>query len=245
MAKPVATTDYDTIYINDPDATISGNITANDSTDNGQIFLRSLNGTSVGAKEGLDQVTIIEGTYGTFKVSPNGNYTYTLKENIGPVPAEGLVEKVGYKISDSSKQTDYDYLIITIKPEHTKPVAVDQSVTVNGDSVSGDLTAEGYVSVSRAGSENLSTPNPHDYNFKFVQPDGSTVVSGHYGDLHIQRDGTYTYDLNDLGKGLTETASETFQFRVYDDAFGEFPNSETTDVGILKISIPHNEPTPV
>lgn len=246
MAKPVAKADYDTIYINDPDGTISGNITANDSSDNGQVFLRSLNGASVGAKQGLDQVTIIEGTYGTFKVSPNGNYTYTLKAGLGQVPADGFVEKVGYKISDGTGKTDYDYLTITIKPEHTKPVAVDQSVSVNGNSVSGDLTAEGYVSVSRAGSENLLTANPNDYNFKFVQPDGSTVVSGHYGDLHIQRDGTYTYDLNDLGKGLTEAASETFQFRVYDDAFGEFPNSQTTDVGVLKISIPpHGEPVGV
>jgi len=244
MAKPVAVADYDTIYINDPDHSIKGNITANDISNGGPIYLRSLNGEKVDAKHGLDYVSIIEGDYGTFKVKPNGDYEYTLKSGLS-VPAEGLVEKVGYKISDGGGKTDYDYLTITIKPEHTKPVAVDQSVSVSGNSVSGDLTSEGYVSVSRVGSEIASTPNPNDYSFKFVQPDGTTVVSGQYGDLHIHRDGSYTYDLNANGVAQNHTVSETFQFRIYDDAFGDFPNAETTDVGILKISIPHSEPVAV
>lgn len=242
MAKPTATADFDTIYLNDDDGLISGNITANDTTDSGPIYLRSLNGSSVVAKQGLEQITTIEGTYGTFKVSPNGSYTYSLHKDIVEVPAEGLVEKVGYKISDGGGKTDYDYLTITIKPNHVKPVAEDQAQTVLGDSVSGDLTAEGNVFVSRAGAENLNTPSTHDYSSVFVQNDGSTVVSGQYGDLHVQRDGDYTYTLNEAGQNLTADATESFQFRIYDDAYGEFPNAQTTDVGILKISIPAHTP---
>ncbi len=245
MVKPVAVKDYDTIYINDPDGTITGNITANDTIDSGTIYLRSLNGASVGAKQGMNQVTEIKGEYGTFFVKPNGDYEYKLNAGLS-VPTGGLTEKVGYKISDGGGNTDYDYLIITIKPEHTKPVALDQVVTVSGNSVSGDLTAEGYVMVNRAGAENFATVTPGDYNLKFVQPDGSTVINGKYGDLHIERDGSYTYDLNGAGLSLTEGARETFQFRVYDDAFGEFANAQTTDIGVLKISIPpHSEPVGV
>jgi autoaggregation protein RapA/B/C len=241
MAKPKAVTDFDTIYLNDPDGSISGNITANDSSDGGAVYLRSLNGSSVSAKKGLEQITIIEGTYGTFKVSPNGSYTYTLNPDIKEVPAGGLVERVGYKISDGGGNTDFDYLVITIKGEHTKPVAVDHEVTVTGNFITGDLTAENNVLVSRIGGENLSTPNPNDYSLVFVQPDGSTIVSGQYGNLHIERDGTYTYTLNE-GHNFADSASESFQFRIYDDAFGEFANSQTTDVGILKISIPAHTP---
>ena len=239
MAKPVAVADYDTIYTNDPDGLIKGNILANDDANGGPMYLRSLNGTTVNAKSNLPPVTEIKGEYGTFFVKPNGDYEYKLNSGLS-VPANGLVEKVGYKISDGSGNTDYDYLTISIKGQHTKPVAVDQDKMVTGDSVSGDLTSEGYVSVSRVGAENTATSDPHDYNFKFVQPDGSTVVAGQYGNLHVERDGTYTYELNDAGHNLTSAASETFQFRIYDDAFGDFPNSQTTDVGILKISIPHD-----
>ncbi|MBD9388213.1 Ig-like domain-containing protein [Agrobacterium sp. AGB01] len=238
MAKPTAVADFDTIYLNDPDGSISGNITANDSADGGAIYLRSLNGSTVGAKKGLEQITIIEGTYGTFKVSPNGNYTYTLHPDIKEVPAGGLVERVGYKVSDGGGRTDFDYLTITIKGEHTKPVAVNQTVEVSGNFISGDLTAENHISVSRLGGENFSTANHNDYILKFVQPDGSTVINGLYGDLHIERSGAYTYTLNEAGLGLTEAATERFQFRIYDDAFGEFDNAQTTDVGVLKISIP-------
>lgn len=242
MAKPTANTDFDTIYLNDPNGSISGNITANDTTDSGPIYLRSLNGSSVGAKQGLDQVTTIEGTYGVFKVSPNGSYTYTLNADIGEVPAGGFVERVGYKISDGGGKTDYDYLVISIKPQHVKPVAEDQSQTVLGDSVSGDLTSEGNVFVSRVGGENLSTLNPHDYSMVFVENNGTTIISGQYGDLHVERNGDYNYVLNDAGQNLDVATTESFQFRIYDDAFGEFPNAQTTDVGILKISIPAHSP---
>lgn len=239
MAKPTAVTDFDTIYLNDPDGSISGNITANDTSDGGAIYLRSLNGSSVNGKKGAEP-TIIEGTYGTFKVSPDGSYTYTLNPSLKdqPVPAEGWVERVGYKISDGGGNTDFDYLIITIKGEHTKPVAIDQEVTVTGNFITGDLTADSNIFVSRIGGENFATPTPNDFNLTFVQPDGSTVISGLYGDLQIERDGTYTYTLNAAGHDLTDGATERFQFRIYDDAFGEFANSQTTDVGVLKISIP-------
>lgn len=242
MAKPKAVADFDTIYLNDPDGSISGNITSNDTSDGGAIYLRSLNGTTVGAKQGLEQITIIKGEFGVFKVSPNGSYTYTLNPGIKEVPVGGLVERVSYKISDGGGNTDFDYLTITIKGEHTKPVALDQSVTVTGNFITGDLTAENNIFVSRIGGENFATSNPNDFNLKSVQADGSTVISGLYGDLHIERDGTYTYTLNDAGHNLTDGATERFQFRIYDDAFGEFANSQTTDVGVLKISIPAHTP---
>ncbi|WP_313618241.1 Ig-like domain-containing protein [Agrobacterium sp.] len=240
MAKPTAVADFDTIYLNDPDGSIFGNITANDTSDGGAIYLRSLNGTTVGAKKGLEQVTYIEGKYGIFEVSPNGNYKYTLNPDMKDkeVPVGGWVERVGYKISDGGGNTDYDYLTITIKGEHIKPVAVDKEVTVTGNLITGDLTADDNIFVGRIGGENLATANPNDFSLKFVQPDGSTVISGLYGDLHIDRDGTYTYEVY-KGHNFSETVSERFQFRIYDDAFGEFAdNSQTTDVGVLKISIP-------
>ena len=244
MAKPTANADFDTIYLNDPNHSISGNITANDTTDSGPIYLRSLNGSSVGAKQGVDQVTTIEGTYGTFTVSPNGSYTYTLHGNIVEVPAGGLVERVGYKISDGGGKTDFDYLTISIKPQHVKPVAEDQAKIVDGDSVSGDLTSEGNVFVSRVGGENLATLNPHDYSMVFVENNGTTIISGQYGDLHVERGGDYTYVLNDAGHNLDVAATESFQFRIHDEAFGggDFTNAQTTDVGILKISIPAHSP---
>lgn len=83
---------------------ISGNLLSNDSSDNGHLFLRAFDGASVGAKSGMNQITEIQGEYGTFFVKPDGSYTYVLSDaaKIGFTNGELLQEKVSYKISDAA-----------------------------------------------------------------------------------------------------------------------------------------------
>lgn len=242
---PTAVKDTGLIYANDPDLTISGNVLANDTA--GSI-LRFIDGVRIGPK-GQTSVTV-DGDYGVFTFQPYGSYTYKLNAGVIP-PADGFTDKVNYKISDGSGTTDYDSLVITIKPAITsvRPVAVDDFATVVNNQAVGNVLSNDYdpdggaVHVSRAGGENTATANPNDFILKFIQPgSGTTVVEGKFGFLAIDRDGAFTYFKN-AGDPDTlalngASAVDTFQYRIYDDEFGQGPaNNLTTDIGLLHINL--------
>lgn len=256
MAKPVAVKDTNFISVFDADGVVTGNVLSNDvpASEGGKLFLRFLDGERVSdsGKGGFDNIVV--GKYGTFEIFENGSYSYKLNLNdpdVAALRASGktLQETVSYKVSDGAGNTDFDTLTIDIAGTNTKPVAVDDSanVTTTSPSVSGnvllnDIDPEGGLAVSRVGAENLATPNPNDYAMKFVGGDAATDVVGKYGTLSMKADGSYTYavDLGDpdfiaLGGAA---ATETFQYRVKDSAFGSgLDNSETTDVAIIQIGV--------
>ncbi len=119
--KPHAADDFDSFY---EDAMISGNLLANDTAGaNGNKFLRFFDGENVLAKK-VGQITDIEGEYGTFHVKADGSYTYDLKEDVkGALEAgQTLVEKIDYKISDGSGNTDVGRFALEIKGVTDGPV---------------------------------------------------------------------------------------------------------------------------
>lgn len=261
MAKPVATTDYAGIYVGASSNEVVGNLLANDIPAAGDtLYLRQLGGISVNAKHGMNYETTVLGQYGTFFVKPDGSYRYELDKTNTAVLAlhdnQSLTEKVSLKISNGNGETDFDYLNLTIHAgTNHKPQAVDDFVSTNGG-----LTAKGNViandidldsgtklMVGRAGGENTATLNPNDYSLHFVATAGTTTVQGVYGTLEIDRSGNYTYhlDTNDADYvGLNGAhAVDNFQYRMYDDAFGTVPNSNSTDVAILHVSINDTIPT--
>ena len=259
--KPKANTDFNTIYFNDSDGAVSGNILANDTDPNGDpLFLRFLDGTRVGTPGGKGGATdTVVGKYGTFFVKSDGSYTYTL-DKTNPAVMElsstgpGLEESVSYKIIDSAGATDFDYLKISILGPNAKPNAADDFASIKtGDvSASGNILANDtdgnhpggaapFLEVARAGGENINTANPNDYSLKFVANTGTTVVEGKYGFLTIDRDGHYDYHINTQDADYIAlngaTAVDNFQYRIADDAYGSVPNSNSTDVAILHITV--------
>lgn len=247
MVKPVATTDTNTIYAGDADG-ISGNLLANDVDNGSKLTLRFLNGERV-ADNGKGGDNTVEGTYGTFTIYNDGSYVYKLHPGVVPAPGEELIERVSYKVANSSGETDFDYLKITIKAPNQKPVATDDFVSVDTilNNVSGNVLTNDYdpdggsLQVARAGGENTTTPNPNDYLLKFVNEVGNTVIQGEYGTLTIDRAGNFTYQLDtgdiDYINLNGARATDSFQYRISDDEFGAFPNNQTTDVGILHIAV--------
>jgi autoaggregation protein RapA/B/C len=109
QVKPVAVDDH--YSFNEGDL-ISGNALANDIPgDNGQLFLRQFDGTNVNGNSGA--VTDILGTYGTFHVKANGDFTYELTQDIAP--GDQVTETVQYyKISDGEGHTDAGILTLNI-----------------------------------------------------------------------------------------------------------------------------------
>ncbi|MBX4909589.1 MULTISPECIES: VCBS domain-containing protein [Rhizobium] len=82
------------------------------------MYVRFVNGVRIDAKHGPDHETIIQGKYGTFKVKPDGHFTYELDTTLDVVKNLGksdqLIEKLSYKMSDGSGGTDLGVLTLAI-----------------------------------------------------------------------------------------------------------------------------------
>lgn len=117
MANSRPSAAYDLIKVTELDA-ISGNLLANDTDlDGQQLFLRFFDGKRVEAKQGPDQVTIIEGNHGTFFVKPDGTFTYELDPEVADRIGLGhmVIEQLQYKVSDGMGGTDVATLRLEIK----------------------------------------------------------------------------------------------------------------------------------
>ncbi|MBX5111086.1 autoaggregation protein [Rhizobium lentis] len=204
---------------------ISGNLLSNDSSDNGHLFLRAFDGASVGAKSGMNQITEIQGEYGTFFVKPDGRYTYVLSDaaKIGFTNGELLQEKVSYKISDGSGHTDVGLFTLNIQGVTQKPIAVDDVYS--------------FTEGSPIGGNVLDNDIPGDNGKMFLRQflstqvdskaDAVTDVQGTYGTFHVKADGTFTYDLTaDLDAGVTYT--EVLRYYKISDGEGHTDTAKVT-----------------
>ncbi|KPH08147.1 autoaggregation protein (adhering protein) [Rhizobium acidisoli] len=83
-----------------------------------EMYARFVNGARIDAKHGPDHETIIEGKYGTFKMKPDGHFTYELDYTLDVVKNLGkydqLIETLSYKMSDGSGGTDLGVLTLAI-----------------------------------------------------------------------------------------------------------------------------------
>ena len=115
-AKPTAVDDLLVFFEND---WIRGDLLRLASDPEGaQMYARFVNGVRIDAKHGPDHETIIEGKYGTFKVKPDGHFTYELDYTLDVVKNLGksdqLIETLSYKMSDGSGGTDLGVLTLAI-----------------------------------------------------------------------------------------------------------------------------------
>ncbi|WP_188064800.1 Ig-like domain-containing protein [Sphingobium sp. KCTC 72723] len=112
--KPVAVDDNFSFAEND---VIGGNVLTNDiAGETGVLYLRSVEGTGVGAKI-AGQVTDVAGEFGVFHFKADGSFTYDLNATVkaGLDAGETVTEKLEYyKISDGQGHTDVGILTVTI-----------------------------------------------------------------------------------------------------------------------------------
>jgi len=210
---------------------ISGNLLANDSSDNGKLFLRAFDQQAVGAKQGNSQITEIKGDYGTFFVKPDGSYTYVLSDaaKIGFINGQSLQEKVTYKISDGDGHTDVGVFTLNIQGvTQVKPIAVDDHFSfTEGDAIGGnvldnDIAGDnGKLFLRQFDGTNVSAKSGLD---------AVTDITGEHGVFHVKPNGEFTYTLtDDLHAG--ENVTETIQYYKISDGDGH------TDVGVLTLNI--------
>ncbi|MBX4886298.1 autoaggregation protein [Rhizobium bangladeshense] len=204
---------------------ISGNLLSNDSSANGHLFLRAFDGASVGAKSGMNQITEIQGEYGTFFVKPDGSYTYVLSDaaKIGFSNGELLQEKVSYKISDGSGHTDVGLFTLNIQGVTQKPIAVDDVYSfTEGSPIAGNVL-----------DNDIAGDNGKMFLRQFLstqvdsKADAVTDIAGTYGTFHVKANGEFTYELTaDLEAGQTYT--EVLRYYKISDGEGHTDTAKVT-----------------
>jgi gliding motility-associated-like protein len=197
----------------------SGNLLANDSDPDGDILtIVSINGDLTGT-------TI--GTYGTLTWLLDGTYIFTPNSALDSLSAGEVVTEIfNVTVSDGNGITVVTTLTITINGENNWPVLTDDSNT----------TVETIVIDETDGSGNIlsNDTDPEGDNLTVISVDGNSagIVSGTYGSLVWNSDGTYTYtpntELDSLSAG--ENITEIFTFTISDGNGGVVTSNLTISI---------------
>ena len=181
--KPVAVDDKFTFTEGDK---MGGNILSNDIVgETGQLYLRSVTGTDIAAKQGVGQVTDVAGKYGTFHFHADGSYTYDLDAKVaaGLDTGHSVTENMTYKISDGKGHTDQGNISLTVNgvTDHvaTTTVLDFEDVATTSDGVAlGDDYKGFHLSVP---GMNVGTIIANGDDWVYNAPTGYDAVSQENG----------------------------------------------------------------
>jgi VCBS repeat-containing protein len=169
--------------------------------------------------------TPITGTYGTLTVGADGTYTYVAGSNNG-------TDSFTYTISDGTA-TDTATLIITVAPNAAPTVVNDTDSVTEGGTVTETTNSQGTVlsddsdddgdnlTVSGTVSQTSATANGGS-SITISSPNSASVgsaVTGYYGQLTLDSDGTYSYVANQSTADALdggESGTDVFTFTVSD-----------------------------
>ena len=186
----------DECAITEGTATTTGKLTSTDVDGDNNVFK-----TEVSPNDGT-------GTYGTFTIETNGNWTYSLDNSEG-----GAVKS----LVNGATDTDQFTIMAADGTEHTITITItgpNEPATIAG-MLTGSVTED--ADPNRATGTAEST-DPDGEDNKFIAVTAPASVSGSYGSLTISEGGAWTYSLNNsnatvnaLGQGVTLTDSFTIQ----------------------------------
>jgi VCBS repeat-containing protein len=155
-----------------------------------------------------------EGQYGNLTVNPDGSYSFDIAEAAqGLDDGESAVETFTYEVTDGDVTTTQT-IQITVTGSNDAPVA--EAELVSGEADEGQLT----------GNLDATDIDGDDLTFS-LQGSGE----GQYGDLTVNPDGSYTFDIGDAAQNLAsgESVVETFTYEVTD---GDVTTTQTISVTV-------------
>ncbi|MDY3197491.1 MAG: VCBS domain-containing protein, partial [Pseudomonadaceae bacterium] len=181
-------------------------------------------------------------THGTFTIDQDGNYSYTLTGNTS---GDNTSDSFTYVTRDANGNTVENTVTINIVDD--RPVAVDDVnsipagsyVEVTGELINGGLGGAGQDSVGADGATVTSvvnTPVGEPAGTPVTVPtDGtSTTITGQYGVLTIEADGSYSYQRNPGTPGGVE---DVFTYTITDGDGDTDEATLTIDIGNATPSI--------
>jgi VCBS repeat-containing protein len=227
--QPVAVADANTVTEDTAPNPVSGNVLSNDSdvdaTD--QLTVSAVTGGTVGEP--------IVGAYGTLQLNADGTYSYTLDNGKGAVQAlaagQTATDQFTYTVSDGHGGTDTTTLTITVVGTDDGPVAVPDTNAVTEDAAPNPVSGNVLGNDSDVDTDDqlaVSAVNGSAGNL-------GESISGSYGTLQLNADGSYSYTLDNekvAVQALAEdqTATDVFSYTVSDGHGGSATSTLTITV---------------
>lgn len=197
---------------------------------------------------------LVTGLYGTLRLGADGSYSYTVDDNNAAVQAlnqgDALQETFNYVVTDAGGLNALATLVITINGANDNPVAVDNL----GDGYTAEVDVAGsmVIGVPRNPQGNVIT-DPYTVNDpalldgdvdndmatavvnaiglegatqEAVTAGSATPITGLYGVLRMNSDGSYTYEIDSLNATLIAlgpdgTIDERFVYNLQDADGGQ------------------------
>ncbi|WP_417465733.1 VCBS domain-containing protein [Kordiimonas sp.] len=181
-------------------ATFDGDLTGtlNEDTD---FISGTANVDDVDTDEDVFTAGVINGTYGDLTIAVNGDWTYNLDEDSTTVQGLGTGDTLGDTLTVTSADGTEQDIVITITGVNDAPVF--------GDDLTGTLNEDTDTVGGSLSIEDDDADEDH-----IGDPINGMSVEGTYGNLDIDADGTWTYDLDEddatvQGLGAGDTLGDT------------------------------------
>ncbi|HMN83794.1 MAG TPA: Ig-like domain-containing protein, partial [Burkholderiaceae bacterium] len=168
----------------------------------------------------------IQGQWGTLVLQGDGSYTYTPNEAAQHLAAGEVVrDYFTYTISDQDGLTSTSWIKFDVIGANDAPIAVDDARGIDrgssitdgaaivgnafGDNADSDIDRNDTLSVTGVVAGNAGAPGSGSVG----QP-----VTGQYGTLTLNGDGSYTYVPNSAGQSVPngQTANDVFTYTISD-----------------------------
>lgn len=222
------------------------NLTADVTEDGGPAMEATVNllGAGVTGADGGVVSSIGQGKYGTLALQSDGTYKYVLNNDHHDVQAlnssQTMKDTITYTVTDGDGDKSTATLTVTIHGTddfvNHPPTAVADAVTIHED----DVNAAGKVTGSLFTNVLNNDTDPDAGQTLVVTNIGDHTNSNGYGTLHLNENGSYTYDINmnnDAVKALFESTTQTdnkltdsFSYTVSDGHGGTSTATLTIDI---------------
>ncbi len=235
-------------------AELHGNLTADDP--DAEHTPDNLKFSLVG--EGGKLLQVVEGKYGVLHLYENGGYKYTLT-NPGALqhlnPGEVFKDETfTVRVLDNLGAYTDKTLVIELTGAADDPVIGSKNLAVKeaGFETPGIVEHGGELGVTVTDAQDTPLTGTVTYSYNGTEvSNNSTEISGNYGTLTLNPDGTYSYKLNNANSTVNklnvgDSTSDSFTFQVTataNDAQGN-PITVTQDVTVnVKIDGTNDAPT--
>ena len=237
--SPVAVNDSDSV---NRDATIERaagstfDINADDTDTDGDSLTISeirVGQTEGGGASGTIGSALV-GTYGTLTLNSDGSYTYAADQDSinGLKRGDSVIDYFNYTVSDGTNE-DIGVIAITVNGISDPPVPVDDTLAIDASAQTTKDSSSGVlVNDTDPDGDTITVDSIRTGQEAGTGTTGTvgSVMTGEYGDLIINSDGSYTYQANNA-KSLNpgETATDYFTYTATD--------TETTVPAQISITI--------
>ncbi|MDA9694763.1 Ig-like domain-containing protein, partial [Candidatus Pelagibacter sp.] len=198
--------------------------------------------------------TQVTGTYGTLTVGADGTYTYVADQSAADAldASDTVTDSFTYTVSDGNGGTDTATLIITVTGVNDAPVGVADTgyikeggtltVTDGGSAVSGTSTGSNTGDITDNDTDADASSSATITSITATTAGGSAqttfssnseTVTGQYGTLTINSNGSYSYVANSNISGLDAGDSNITDVFTYIVSDGTATSTTTLTINII------------